>query len=49
MPHEETTLLERCNAGDEAAWNTLIKQNEKSVYRFAFRLCRNYDDAADIA
>jgi RNA polymerase sigma-70 factor (ECF subfamily) len=46
---EAALLLERCNAGDAAAWDTLIKQNEKSVYRFAYRLCRNYDDAADIA
>jgi len=48
-PDEADVLLERCNAGDAAAWDTLIKQNEKSVYRFAYRLCRNYDDAADIA
>ena len=48
-PDESALLLERCNAGDAAAWDTLIKQNEKSVYRFAYRLCRNYDDAADIA
>jgi RNA polymerase sigma-70 factor (ECF subfamily) len=46
---DSALLLARCNAGDAAAWNTLIKQNEKSVYRFAYRLCRNYDDAADIA
>jgi len=46
---EDALLLERCNSGDKAAWDTLIKQNEKSVYRFAYRLCRNYDDAADIA
>jgi RNA polymerase sigma-70 factor (ECF subfamily) len=48
-PDEAALLLERCNAGDKVAWDTLIKQNEKSVYRFAYRLCRNYDDAADIA
>jgi RNA polymerase sigma-70 factor (ECF subfamily) len=48
-PDESAVLLARCNAGDAAAWDTLIKQNEKSVYRFAYRLCRNYDDAADIA
>lgn len=46
---EGALLLDRCNAGDADAWNKLIKQNEKSVYRFAYRLCRNYDDAADIS
>jgi len=27
----------------------LVKRYEKSVYKFAYSLCRNYDDAADIA
>ncbi len=41
-------LLNRCQAGDQAAWNLLFRQHEKSVYRFAFRLCGNPEDANDI-
>jgi RNA polymerase sigma-70 factor (ECF subfamily) len=41
-------LLTRCQAGDPAAWNLLFRMHEKSVYRFAFRLCGNPDDANDI-
>lgn len=48
-PEEEARLLERCKAGDMKAWDTLLRQHEKSVYRFAYMLCRNADDAADIA
>lgn len=46
---EGALLRERCNAGDPLAWDTLIKENETAVYRFAYKLCRNYDDSADIA
>ena len=46
---DDRTLIDLCRAGDPDAWNTLIQRYEKSVYRFAYTLCRNYDDAADIA
>jgi len=46
---EAWALVAKCISGDTEAWNTLIKQNEKPVYRFAYYLCRNHDDAADIA
>jgi len=48
LREEDELLLERCSAGDQEAWNALIKRNEQCVFRFAFRLCRNYDDACDI-
>lgn len=44
----EASLLARCRRGDAAAWDALIKQYEKPIYRYAYRLCRNHDDAADI-
>ena len=46
---DDRTLIDLCRQGDSAAWNSLIQRYEKSVYRFAYTLCRNYDDAADIA
>jgi len=46
---EEQMLLEACRRGDPAAWNTLIGRYQKPVYKFAYSLCGNHDDAADIA
>jgi RNA polymerase sigma-70 factor (ECF subfamily) len=45
----ETVLLERCKAGDSSAWDALIRRYEKSVYKFAYSLCRNHEEAGDIA
>jgi len=45
----DTVLLEQCKSGDQQAWNTLIHRCEKSVYKFAYSLCRNQDEAGDIA
>jgi len=45
----EAALLERCKQGDTAAWDILIHRYEKSVYKFAYSLCRNHEEAGDIA
>ena len=45
----ETLLLERCKTGDAGAWDALIRRYEKSVYKFAYSLCRNHEEAGDIA
>ncbi|HZO88340.1 MAG TPA: sigma-70 family RNA polymerase sigma factor [Chthonomonadaceae bacterium] len=45
----EAALLERCKQGDQSAWDTLIRRYEKSVYKFAYSLCRNHEEAGDIA
>jgi RNA polymerase sigma-70 factor (ECF subfamily) len=45
----EATLLDRCKQGDKDAWDTLIRRYEKSVYKFAYSLCRNHEEAGDIA
>lgn len=45
----EYALLEKCKRGDKAAWDTMIRRYEKSVYKFAFSLCRNHEEAGDIA
>jgi RNA polymerase sigma-70 factor (ECF subfamily) len=45
----EIVLLDRCKAGDAAAWDVLIRRYEKSVYKFAYSLCRNHEEAGDIA
>jgi len=45
----EAVLLERCIAGDMTAWDGLIRKYETVVFRFAYGLCKDRDDAADIA
>jgi RNA polymerase sigma-70 factor (ECF subfamily) len=45
----EAVLLERCKSGDSAAWDELIRRYEKSVYKFAYSLCRNHEEVGDIA
>jgi len=45
----EIVLLDRCKAGDTAAWDTLIRRYEKSIFKFAYSLCRNHEEAGDIA
>ena len=47
--HTDLALIERCKSGDTAAWDTLIRRYEKSVYKFAYSLCRNHEEAGDIA
>src|SRR5579872_4790004 len=46
---EEQQLIQACKQGDRNAWDALIHRYEKPVYRFAYTLAGNYDDAADIA
>ena len=45
----EQELLERCKAGETAAWDILIRRYEKSVAKFAYSLCHSHEDAGDIA
>src|SRR5690349_10934568 len=45
----EFVLIDRCKAGDGHAWDTLVRKYEKSVYKFAYSLCRNHEEAGDIA
>jgi RNA polymerase sigma-70 factor, ECF subfamily len=45
---DEIVLLERCKSGDKNAWNTLIHRSERSIYKFAYSLCRSHEEAGDI-
>ena len=49
MSPEEAEIIRRCKAGDLSAFNQLVRQYEKLVYNFAYRLTNNYDDANDIS
>jgi RNA polymerase sigma-70 factor, ECF subfamily len=40
-------VIERCRAGDEAAWKELVEATHREVYSLCFRILRNPDDAAE--
>ena len=46
---EERDLILRCQRGDEAAFEALIRAHEKRVYTLCRRMCRNEDDALEAA
>src|SRR5215470_6157563 len=46
---DESSLIDACRHGQASAWNALIQRYEKPLYKFAFALSRNHDDASDIA
>jgi len=45
----ETVLIERCKAGDTAAFDELVRRFEKRVFNYALRITGNYNDACDVA
>lgn len=40
-------LIERCKAGDEAAWRRLVEATQRDVYTLCLRILRDPDDAAE--
>ena len=46
---EEKELILRCQKGDEAAFESLIRLHEKKVYTLCRRMCRDEDDALEAA
>lgn len=45
----ESELIDQCKHGDDAAWDLLVQRYQRTIYRFAHRLCRDYDEAGDVA
>jgi RNA polymerase sigma-70 factor (ECF subfamily) len=45
---DEQKLIEAAKSGDKKAMADLVKAYEKTVYNFAFKICRNQDRAEDI-
>ena len=47
--HPESELLVRARRGDLTAFEELLKQHETQVFRVAYRLLGNPEDARDVA
>jgi len=45
----DTLLVERCLAGDESAFRTLVDKYQKVVFNVAYRMTNDYDASEDIA
>jgi len=46
---DESTLIHRAQSGDMAAWEPLVLAHQESVFRYAYLLLGDPDDAEDIA
>jgi RNA polymerase sigma-70 factor (ECF subfamily) len=49
LPLSDESLVERCRAGDERAWEALVRRHAGAVYRVARRTVRRTDEAEDLA
>jgi RNA polymerase sigma-70 factor (ECF subfamily) len=45
----ETEQLTRAKEGDEGAWGALVRRHQEAVFRFAYLLLHDADDAEDVA
>jgi RNA polymerase sigma-70 factor (ECF subfamily) len=43
------TLLERCRAGNELAWEMLVRRYQSRIYAVAYHYTRNTEEARDLA
>ncbi len=44
---DDTTLIESAKAGDKKSFGRLIKKYEKTIYSFAFKICRDKEKAEE--
>ncbi|MGI5892038.1 MAG: RNA polymerase sigma factor [Bacillota bacterium] len=46
---DDKALVSLCIGGQKQAFNILVIRYEKQIFALAYRLCRNYDEARDLA
>ncbi|MDJ0766083.1 MAG: sigma-70 family RNA polymerase sigma factor [Myxococcota bacterium] len=44
---DETELIQKCTAGEEAAWRELVRRFEGVVYAVSYRILKDRDEARD--
>ena len=49
MDSDEAALIERCRAGDLAAFEPLVEKYRQRVYRLAYNILRDSEEAWDVA
>ena len=45
----DQNLLERCRAGDESAFDALVRRHQQRAFNVAYQLLRNREDATEVA
>jgi RNA polymerase sigma-70 factor (ECF subfamily) len=48
-PTETDALIERCLAGDQDAWNQIVRQHWRKVFNLAYKFVGRHDEAEDLA
>ena len=49
MDESDFQLLDRYSAGDERAFEALVRRHQRTIYNLAYRMLENHADAADLA
>jgi RNA polymerase sigma-70 factor (ECF subfamily) len=47
-PTETDALIERCLAGDQDAWNQIVRQHWRKVFNLAYKFVGRHDEAEDL-
>ena len=49
QPATPDTLIEQCLAGDQVAWETIVRQNWRKVFNVAYKFVGKHDEAEDLS
>src|SRR6266571_7326293 len=48
QPITPDSLIEQCLAGDQAAWDQIVRQNWRKVFNVAYKFVGRHDEAEDL-
>jgi len=48
QPATPDSLIEQCLAGDQAAWEQIVRQNRRKVFNVAYKFVGKHDEAEDL-
>lgn len=48
MAETDFDIIDRCLAGEDGAFDELVRRYQRDIYRLAYRICRNAEDAKDL-
>jgi RNA polymerase sigma-70 factor (ECF subfamily) len=48
QPATPDTLIARCLSGDQAAWDTIVRQNWRKVFNVAYKFVGKHEEAEDL-
>ena len=48
QPATPDSLIEQCLSGDQAAWETVVRQNWRKVFNVAYKFVGKHDEAEDL-